>query len=65
MGSIFYKLGDLATPACVSDLRFYCQQNGNKQWNPSNMDTIGTEGSVLIKKVSSLQGLNCKTFLTL
>ena len=28
------------------------------QWNPSNMNTIGTEGSVLIKKVSSFQGLN-------
>ena len=27
------------------------------QWNPSNTDTLGPEGSVLIIEVSSFQGL--------
>ena len=27
------------------------------QWNPSTMDTLGTASSVLIKEVSSFQGL--------
>ena len=30
----------------------------NQHWNPSNMGSIGTEESVLIREVSLFQGLN-------
>ena len=30
------------------------------QWNPSNTDTNGAEGSVIVSEVSSFQRLECK-----
>ena len=58
--SMMQKVGNLVTkqPELESTLQLlFSQVHEMIQWNPSNLDTIGPEESVLIREVSLFQGL--------